>query len=78
MSSTRNDRLDTAIMRLGIAVVALILSTATEAVLGFQGVYWFLAAVLAAILAATWFLPGNEPPADAEPRAKSAAGAVAP
>ncbi|MCC3761519.1 DHA2 family efflux MFS transporter permease subunit [Glycomyces sp. TRM65418] len=61
---------------IGIAVVALILSVATEAVGGFQGVYWFLAVVLAAILAATWFLPGDYPPSNAEPRVKSAAGAV--
>lgn len=61
---------------IGIAVVALILSVATEAVRGFHGVYWFLAAVLTAVLAATWFLPGSNALPDAEPRVESAAGAV--
>ncbi|WP_051393034.1 DHA2 family efflux MFS transporter permease subunit [Glycomyces arizonensis] len=44
---------------IGIAVVALILQTAADPVRGFQGMYWFLAATLAAVLAATWLLPGR-------------------
>lgn len=44
---------------IGIAVVALILETAADPVRGFQGMYWFLTATLATVLAATWLLPGR-------------------
>ncbi len=60
----------------GVAVVALILSIAAEAVSGFQGVYWFLAAVLTAVLAATWFLPGANPPPETAPDTNAATEAV--
>jgi EmrB/QacA subfamily drug resistance transporter len=60
----------------GVAVVALILSIAAGAVSGFQGVYWFLAAVLAAVLAATWLLPGGNPPPETASDANAAAEAV--
>lgn len=45
---------------LGIAVVALILETAADPIGGYQGVFWFLAATLAIVLAATWLLPGDQ------------------
>lgn len=51
----------------GIAVVALILATATGPIGGYQGVFWFLAATLAVVLAATWLLPGNQPAATEAP-----------
>nr|BFF25116.1 MDR family MFS transporter [Glycomyces mayteni] len=60
---------------IGVAVVALILTTAAEG-RGFPNVYWFLAAVLAAVLAATWALPGGAPPPEAESRTEAEAGAV--
>jgi len=60
---------------IGIAVVALILSTATGPDRGFQGVYWFLTAVLAVILAATWLLPSGERAAS-EPTAEPTAEPV--
>ena len=60
----------------GVAVVALILSIAAEAVSGFQGVYWFLAAVLTAVLAATWFLPGANPPPETAPDTNAATEAA--
>ncbi|GAA4902837.1 EmrB/QacA subfamily drug resistance transporter [Stackebrandtia albiflava] len=56
---------------IGVAVVALILSIATDTLDGLHAVYWFLAAVLATVLAATWFLPGNGSPSDTGPRVKS-------
>jgi predicted cobalt transporter CbtA len=48
---------------IGIAVVALILETAAAPIGGYQGVFWFLAATLAVVLAATWLLPGHQPAA---------------
>ncbi|GAA2158923.1 MULTISPECIES: DHA2 family efflux MFS transporter permease subunit [Glycomyces] len=52
---------------IGIAVVALILATATAPIASYQGVFWFLSATLAVVLAATWLLPGNQPTATEAP-----------
>ena len=64
---------------LGVAVVALILAGAgadkgstADAVSGFHGVYWFVAAVSLVILLATPLLPGRPEPVPAAPPAGDA------
>lgn len=59
---------------IGVAVVALILQTAADPVRGFQNMYWFLSAALAAVLIATRFLPGRTGTTEPAPEtARSAA-----
>ncbi|MEV4160281.1 DHA2 family efflux MFS transporter permease subunit [Nonomuraea dietziae] len=44
---------------LGIALVTLILQTATDVITGFHTVFWLVSALIAAVLAATPLLPGR-------------------